>query len=395
MYEVTCFRCLRIVHITPDNERCSVCNEDLKQLIPPAFASRYFYDRAAHFAGEGQLQAALAEVERGLAYHESSELHLLGGILAKRLSDFDLMRQHVAAIPLDDVLRQEAEWLLRSHQTRQRNLRQADKARKQPQRSSAAATDEEALPFWVDEVAPSPPRPLPTRRGGGAWLGVLTILLVVAVGWALWGPDVPWLGSFWSGGVASVESPETQSKAAANPSLKIITDTQPSLVLTPTVPISLTPDVPNDVVKAPGTPQPVAATTPGSAVIAGGGQELFDLKSFLMQKDRSDLAQLDVSAARQDKKLKLTGIVQMDAQRRELIDLAQSAPDIREVDAVELLVRLPPTYTVQEGDTLWDITFKLYGSVNRMQDLIQANADQLSSPEALRVGMELKVPPKQ
>src|SRR5689334_12631302 len=136
MYEVTCFRCLRIVHITPDNERCSVCNEDLKQLIPPAFAARYFYDRAAHFAGEGQLQTAVAEVERVLAYRESSELHLLGGILAKRLGDFDLMRQHVAAIPLDDVLRQEAEWLLRSHQTRQRNLRQADKARKQPRRAN-------------------------------------------------------------------------------------------------------------------------------------------------------------------------------------------------------------------------------------------------------------------
>src|SRR5436189_5724213 len=101
MYEVTCFHCLRIVHITPDDQHCSVCGEDLKHLIPPAFASKYFYDRAAHMASEGRLQAALDEVERGLDYRISSELHLLGGILAKRMGDFDLMRQHVAAIPLE------------------------------------------------------------------------------------------------------------------------------------------------------------------------------------------------------------------------------------------------------------------------------------------------------
>src|SRR5436190_16185173 len=156
MYEVTCFRCLRIVHITPDDEHCSVCGEDLKHLLSPAYASKYFYDRAAHLATAGNLQAGIAEIERGLDYRESSELHLLGGILAKRISDFDLMRQHVAAIPLDDVLRQEAEWLLRSHQTRQRTLRQAGKARKATRHPSLSDPEEDPLPFLVDEVTPSP-----------------------------------------------------------------------------------------------------------------------------------------------------------------------------------------------------------------------------------------------
>ncbi len=387
MYEVTCFHCLRIVHITPDDEHCSVCGEDLKHLIPPAFASKYFYDRAAHMAAEGSLQAALDEVERGLDYRISSELHLLGGILAKRISDFDLMRQHVAAIPLDDVLRQEAEWLLRSHQTRQRTLRQADKTRKATRYPRLSEPEEDPLPFMVDEVAPSPIRPTST---GPIWVGLLAVLLIAGIGWMIL--RTPGVGSVLS----SRPTPTTAAGAAeyaANGATNT-TDTQPALILTPTLPISVTPAIPNNLVQQSTTPEPLAANTPRSAVEAVD-TKLFDFKSFLFQKDRQDLAQLDVSASLQATKLKLRGIVPMAADRSLLIDLAQSAPDVTEVDAVDLLVRLPATYTVQAGDTLWDITYKLYGDVSRMQALIDANADILPSPEALRIGMTLKVPPNQ
>ena len=397
MYEVTCFRCLRIVHITPDDERCSVCGEDLKQLIPAAYASRYFYDRAAHFAGEGKLQAALTEVERGLAYRESAELHLLGGILAKRLHDFDLMRQHVAAIPLDDVLRQEAEWLLRSHQTRQRTLRQADKVRKRGRRADSLEPEEEPLPFLVDDVSPSALRTLPTTQRSRIWVGMLVVLLITLAGWSLVGPGSLLFGGWLSGGATPTEAPETAGNPAlpsTNATLQFITNTQPSLILTPTLQISVTPDVPNNLVQTSGTPEPLAAITPRSAVEALDSK-LFDLKSFLLQKDRQDLAQLEVSAILQGAQLQLKGIVPMDAQRRALIELAQGAPDVTAVDAVDLLVRLPPTYTVQEGDTLWDITVKLYGDPARMSALTEANADILASPEALRVGMELKIPSNQ
>ena len=82
----------------------------------------------------------------------------------------------------------------------------------------------------------------------------------------------------------------------------------------------------------------------------------------------------------------------MDAERQAIIEQAQKIPDVASVDAVDLLVRLPATYTVQAGDTLWDITVKLYGDPSRMQALIDANADVLPSPESLRIDMELKVP---
>ncbi len=74
--------------------------------------------RAADLSAQGDVAAALAEVQRGLAYQPSSELHLLAAILCKRSKRPDEMRHHVAAIPVDDVLRGEAEWLLRSSQAR-------------------------------------------------------------------------------------------------------------------------------------------------------------------------------------------------------------------------------------------------------------------------------------
>ncbi|MCX6044790.1 MAG: LysM peptidoglycan-binding domain-containing protein [Chloroflexi bacterium] len=362
----------------------------MRHLIPPAFASKYFYDRAAHMASEGKLQAALAEVDRGLDYRVSSELHLLGGILAKRISDFDLMRQHVAAIPLDDVLRQEAEWLLRSHQTRQRTLRQADKARKTTNRVSLSDPEEAPLPFMVDEVAPSPVRP---ARANNLWVGLVVVLLVAGIGWIIFGRNALGLRFLTANGNTPTTAASEYAENGVTATIPAA-DIQPALILTPTLAISVTPEIPNNIAQRSATPEPLAANTPRS-VIEAIDTRLFDFKGFLLQKERQDLAQLDVSGSLQGTKLKLKGIVPMAADRSVLIDVAQSAPDVTEVDAVDLLVRLPPTYTVQTGDTIWDITYKLYGDVSRMQALIDANADVLPSPEALRIGMELKVPPNQ
>jgi nucleoid-associated protein YgaU len=300
-------------------------------------------------------------------------------------------------------LRQEAEWLLRSHQTRQRTLREADKVRKNNRRTDSVDPEEEPLPFMVDDVSPSPGRSASSAQQRRIWVGLLAVFIVTMAGWSIFGQGGTWLRGLWSRKIAPAGQTETArtdrntpTNNAATP--KVITSTQSGLILTPTAPISvtpsLTPDIPNNLVQKLGTPEPLAAITPRSAVDVVD-TKLFDLKSFLLQKQNQELAQLEVSATLQGTTLKLKGIVPMDAQRRALIDLAQNAPDVTAVDAVDLLVRLPPTYTVQEGDTLWDITFKLYGDVGRMPALIQANTDVLASPEALRIGMQLKVPSNQ
>ena len=50
------------------------------------------------------------------------------------------------------------------------------------------------------------------------------------------------------------------------------------------------------------------------------------------------------------------------------------------------------TYTVKSGDTLSKIAKEFYGSANDYNKIFEANKDQLSSPDRINVGQELKIP---
>lgn len=54
----------------------------------------------------------------------------------------------------------------------------------------------------------------------------------------------------------------------------------------------------------------------------------------------------------------------------------------------------PTVYTVRPGDTLSGISARLLGSTQRYQEIFDANRNQLNSPDDLRPGMELTIPPK-
>jgi nucleoid-associated protein YgaU len=49
-------------------------------------------------------------------------------------------------------------------------------------------------------------------------------------------------------------------------------------------------------------------------------------------------------------------------------------------------------YLVQEGDNLWGIAKKVYGKGSRWEEILDANAGLLRSPDALRAGMVLHIP---
>lgn len=49
-------------------------------------------------------------------------------------------------------------------------------------------------------------------------------------------------------------------------------------------------------------------------------------------------------------------------------------------------------YTVQSGDTLSAIAKKLLGSANRYTEIFNANKDQLSDPDKIKVGQKLVIP---
>jgi nucleoid-associated protein YgaU len=52
------------------------------------------------------------------------------------------------------------------------------------------------------------------------------------------------------------------------------------------------------------------------------------------------------------------------------------------------------TYTVKAGDSLSKIAKALYGDAGRWPEIFEANKDQISDPDVIRVGQELRIPPK-
>jgi nucleoid-associated protein YgaU len=50
------------------------------------------------------------------------------------------------------------------------------------------------------------------------------------------------------------------------------------------------------------------------------------------------------------------------------------------------------TYKVKAGDTLSKISKQFYGSANEYMKIFEANRDQLTDPDKIQVGQELKIP---
>ena len=50
------------------------------------------------------------------------------------------------------------------------------------------------------------------------------------------------------------------------------------------------------------------------------------------------------------------------------------------------------TYTVVGGDSLSKIAKKFFGNANRWHEIFDANKDQISNPDMIRVGQVLKIP---
>ena len=51
------------------------------------------------------------------------------------------------------------------------------------------------------------------------------------------------------------------------------------------------------------------------------------------------------------------------------------------------------THTVQAGDTLSKLAREYYGDDKHHRKIFEANRDKLDSPDDIKVGQELKIPP--
>jgi nucleoid-associated protein YgaU len=131
-----------------------------------------------------------------------------------------------------------------------------------------------------------------------------------------------------------------------------------------------------------------------AAGAATGPASGFDLASALAIGGRGDLAALPLMAQVQDGAIRVSGIVTNTADRDAILQIAERVPGVTGVAAAELLVRVPATYTVQSGDSLWMIAERFYGSdLNRVTELYQLNRESLPSAGSVNAGMTLQLPP--
>ncbi len=415
---LACPECGASVEVTSSFANCPACDADVASHYTPADMSRVFYQRALEQYSMGNELAALEGIRQSVAVVDASELHLLAALIYRKRGEFSDMRHHVAAIPADDILRREGEWLLRSHQERlqQGRLEEARKREQAPVKggqlvvgkASRQVNSEHYYPVPLDKQPPPKARrsrlpwaiPIAAALLGAIFLtqgtadSVLTALRQLR--------DIPQeLSSAYSALIQDDPAPE--SRAAI--------DSAENVTLRATVgPDTATPaptEAPQEEPAAFPLPEPTQLPSPSptptdsemnsaavaATIVATAREQSFDLRAYLNGQNRPDLAALAVTAWLQNGELTLQGIVSLTSDRIELLDLAAQIEGVELIHGAALVVQLPETYIVQKGENLRIIAYKLYGDSGRWADLYIANQAIIGEDEnKIWVDLELTVP---
>jgi len=124
---------------------------------------------------------------------------------------------------------------------------------------------------------------------------------------------------------------------------------------------------------------------------------LRDKYSYAIQTAKS--LRMQGSAEERDGKLYFKGTTQTQAEANQIWDAIKTIPDwhneiVADIQAVGPAPGASPetTYTVKPGDTLSKIAKQLLGDANAYMEIFNANRDQLSDPDKIKPGQQLKVP---
>lgn len=66
---------------------------------------------------------------------------------------------------------------------------------------------------------------------------------------------------------------------------------------------------------------------------------------------------------------------------------------VRQTETESVPTNTPTSYTVERGDSLYRISSRVYRSGAHWRKIFEANRDQLNSPQSLKPGMVLRIPP--
>ena len=119
---------------------------------------------------------------------------------------------------------------------------------------------------------------------------------------------------------------------------------------------------------------------------------------------------MEGSAEERDGKLHFNGTVASDDEKNQIWNALKTVPDWQKDVVADIRVKPgaqpkaaapapaapaespSSTYTVQAGDTLSAIAKRLLGNANEYKAIFDANRDQLSDPDKIKVGQVLKIP---
>ena len=422
---LACPECGAPVEVTPSFANCPACDANVASYYTPAEMTRTIYHRALEHYSMGNDVAALEGIDQGITLLEAPELHLLAALIYRKRGEFKEMREHVAAIPVDDILRSEGEWLLRSHQE-QLQLGRREEARRRGRAKGTQLAVGKASRQFSTEYYPAPLEKKQVATKGAAkvrrsrlpWAIPFAALLLVIIFLASGSGDtlsrdtllmpLQWLraipaqlnsvySSFTRDEPAAVsgtvEEPATEPQFSAAAVDTPEPETSSTAAPTPT---ALPTAVPT---QSPPTPAATESASPDvrATIVAVARVQSFDLTTFLNEQERSDLAALAIQATwaqgAPPGELVLLGTVTMTSVQTELLELAAEIEGVTSIDSSGLEVILPETYTVRAGENLRHIALRLYGDQDRWTDIYEANRDLVGDdPNNLWVGLSLTIP---
>ena len=383
--------------------------------------TRTVYHRALEHYSMGNEVAALEGIDQGITLLEAPELHLLAALIYRKRGEFKEMREHVSAIPADDILRSEGEWLLRSHQE-QLQLERREGARRRGRAKGTQLAVGKASRQFSTEYYPAPLKKKQVAKKGAfnmrrnrlPWAIPIAAALLAVIFFSRGSGDslltalrqlrtIPdQLTSFYSSftrdeppvATGADDEPVTGSQFSAAAIENTPTPEMSSAA--PSIPTTLPTPEPTQ-----SSPTPAATNSASpdmvATIIAAARVQSFDLTTFLNEQNRSDLAALGIQASwapgAPPGELIVQGTVTMTSVQIELLGLVSEIEDVTSIDHSGLEVDLPETYLVREGENLRHIALRLYGDSDRWTEIYDANKDLIGEdPNNLWVGLSLTVP---